>query len=84
MKYQRIVFAQGDDAIEPLQILDNHGIQAVVDYLRQWDEQEGEISELPSSGTSDYVYEIDGFRLSYNLRMGYIGLERIIGNDDEE
>jgi len=83
MAYQQIVFAQGDDAVEPLEIL-NNGEDAAIEYLSQWDCGEGEISEKPSSGNSDYVIEKDGYRLTYNLRLGYIGLERIIQNQDEE
>ena len=82
MSFQRIVFAQGDDAIEPLEILDNQGDDAAIEYLSQWDTGEGQVSEKPSNGSSDYVVEKDGYRLSYNLRLGYIGLERIVPDQD--
>lgn len=36
-KYVQIVFAQGDNATEPLSILDVQGVEAAIDYLSQWD-----------------------------------------------
>lgn len=79
MKYKEIVFMQGDDAIEPLKILDEKGYDAVLEYLNQWDYDEGQINDLPSHGTSDDVYQTkDGLVLSYNNSLGYIGLEKIV------
>lgn len=79
MQYQRIVFMQGDEADEPLRILDEQGEESAIEYLSQWDYGEGEVFDDPSSGTDDDVYETgDGYRLSYNTRLGYIGLESII------
>jgi hypothetical protein len=77
--YQRIVFLQGEEADEALAILDQHGEQAAVDYLSQWDYGEaGEEFSEPASGDDDDVYETDnGYRMSYNTRIGYIGLEAI-------
>jgi len=78
MTYQRIVFAQGDDANEPLSILDLDGADAAGDDLAQWDMEPGEDFDEPASGDGDDVYETDdGFRLSYCERLGYIGLERV-------
>ena len=77
--YQRIVFMQGDDATEPLAILDEAGEIAAIEFLSQWDMEPGEVFDEPASGTSDYVHETDdGLRLSYNPHHGYIGLERIV------
>lgn len=77
--YTLIVFLQGEDADEPLAILDSQGESAAIDYLAQWDYGDaGEDFDEPSSGTDDDVHETDdGYRLSYNTRLGYIGLERI-------
>lgn len=80
-KYQRIVFMQGEEADEALAILDEHGEDAAVEHLSQWDYGDGggEIMDEPASGDSDDVHETeDGYRLSYNTRLGYIGLESII------
>lgn len=92
VKYQSIVFMQGDDANEPLDALYNHesddsivyhgptaeSIAAAFAYLRQWDYGEPAEETLePSSGSSDDTWEQDGYRLSAHLGMG-IGLERVI------
>ncbi len=77
-KYQRIVFMQGEEADEPLAILEEHGTDAAIEFLAQWDMEPGEEFDEPSSGTDDDVYECDSYRLSYNTRLGYIGLERIV------
>lgn len=37
MKYCRIVFLQGDEANEALEILDSDGAESVIEYLSQWD-----------------------------------------------
>jgi hypothetical protein len=76
--YQRIVFLQGEEADEPLAILDRDGEEAALDYLAQWDYGDaGEEFDEPASGTSDYVFESDHYRLSWNVRLGYIGLEGV-------
>ena len=79
-QYQRIVFAQGEDADEPLRILDEQGEAAAVEYLSQWDcgDGGGEVMDEPASGEADDVYEDEHYRLSYNTRLGYIGLEGLI------
>jgi len=77
MPVQRIVFMQGDDADEPLAMLDTEGIESVLDYLAQWDmDDNGELTDEPSAGTSDDTYEVDGYILTWNNQLGYIGLER--------
>lgn len=79
VRYQRIVFLQGEEADEALAILDNDGTEAAMDYLAQWDcGDAGEEFDEPASGDSDDVYEDDHHRLSWNSRIGYIGLEGII------
>lgn len=81
MKYQDVVFAQGDDADEPLQILRSQGIEAAIEYLAQWDHGEGVFNDKPQAGSGDITYTSkDGYRLSYNHRLGYIGLEKIIND----
>ena len=94
MPYERIIFMQGDDADEPLAILFNRepghsfpyylgvtaeSVAATFAYLAQWDSGDGgEITDEPSSGTSDDVWEEDGYRLSANLGLSYVGLERVV------
>lgn len=80
-KFWTIVFMQGDEANEPLQILEDSGEDSAIEYLSQWDfggESEHCMSgsETEPWGSSDYVYEANGYILSYNTHFGYIGLTR--------
>lgn len=78
-KYASVVFMSGDDAIEPLEILEEQGEGAAIEYLAQWDYGEySDVRDHTSAGNSDYVMESAPYRLNYNLRMGYIGLERLV------
>lgn len=77
--YEHIVFAQGEDADEPLRILDEQGEEAAIEYLLQWDDGEcAEVSDASSAGSSDDTFEVDDLILTYNRRLGYIGLERVL------
>jgi len=79
MKYEQIVFAQGEDANEPLKILDEQGTHAAIEYLLQWDNGDSaDIRDQPSAGTRDTVVRIAGLILTFNTGIGYIGLEREI------
>lgn len=82
MAYQRIVFMQNEEAEEALAILDDQGEEAAIDHLAQWDNgDEGEEFPETAAGSSDDVHETeDGYILTYNRRLGYIGLERKIEN----
>lgn len=53
-KFQEIVFIQGEEAEEPLNILDSEGESAALQYLAQWDygENDGEICASPLSWTT--------------------------------
>ena len=77
----RIVFVQGDEADEPLSILDTDGTKAAIEYLAQWHHPgEHETADEPATGTSDHVQKTDdGFILTWNDRLRYIGLERKAG-----
>jgi hypothetical protein len=75
--YQEIVFIQNHEADEPLAILDEQGVEAAIAYLLQWDYGEGEVRDRPSAGCRDTVRQIDDLLLTYNVGLGYIGLERI-------
>lgn len=74
-RYENIVFMQGDEADEPLSILDNEGPEAALELLKQWHypgEHDGS-KELPH-GTQDKIFEKDGYYMSWNPYIGYIGL----------
>lgn len=73
--YRSIVFAQGDDAVEPLRILED-GPDAAIEYLAQWESEPRAFSEKSFAGSRDSVYRKGNLVLSWNTRLGYIGLER--------
>jgi hypothetical protein len=80
MRYQRIVFLQGEEADEALAILDNDGTEAALEFLAQWDYGDaGETFDEPANGSDDEVYEDEAqhYRMSWNNRLGYIGLEGV-------
>jgi len=76
-RYERVVFLQGDEAEEPLSILDEKGPEAAINYLKQWHNYgEHEGSNELSNGSSDNIFkQDDGYILIWNTRLGYIGLE---------
>lgn len=76
--YERVFFAQDDEtADEALAILDERGADAAVKFLAQWHYPgEHETVEQPAAGSDDRTHETaDGYVLSWNARLGYIGLE---------
>lgn len=76
-RYERVIFAQTDDADEPLSILDNDGEDAAIEYLSEWHNPgEHETADDLSAGSSDRTFESDdGYILSWNQGLRYIGLE---------
>ena len=77
-EYRQIVFMQGDDADETMQILDEHGKKAALDHLLQWDNGDGDVRSTSSAGSNDYIYKHGNYIMSYNLGLPYIGLEEVI------
>jgi hypothetical protein len=77
--YEQIVFMQdSQDSEEPLRILDEQGEEAAIEYLAQWHNNGHEFTDRPSAGSNDRTYSrADGYLLTYNLRLGYIGLEHV-------
>lgn len=77
-QYVEIAFFQGDDAEEPLAILEERGEQACLDYCADWDYGDSAYaSDTPPWGTDDDLYRDGDYILSYNARIGYVGLCRV-------
>jgi len=81
LQYEQIVFCQGDDAVEPLAILDEEGTIAAINHLAEWyNPGEHEVRKESSAGNGDYIGIVDDpdcrWILNYSLRYGYIGLQR--------
>jgi hypothetical protein len=75
-KYEDVVFLQGDEAYEPLERLDREGPDAALEYLKQWHypgEHQG--SQEETHGVNDKVYRKDGYTMSWNPALEYIGLQ---------
>jgi hypothetical protein len=91
MGYQHIVFLDGDKANPVIDALydrdgisvvyhgaDDDSVNAAFAFLRMFDHgQLDNITDVPRNGSSDDFWETDGYRMSANLGLGYIGLERI-------
>jgi len=80
MTYANIVFMQSSqDTAEPLRILEEQGEHAALEYLKQWDYGDSyEENNEPCAGTDDTIYREGPYIMSYNTRLEYIGLERVI------
>jgi hypothetical protein len=86
--FTNVVFMQGDEGREVADRLFNvegvvaHGIDSesaaeAVEYLRQWDYGDNDdTSEELGNGTDDVVVFHDGYILTANLGLGYVGLSR--------
>lgn len=77
MKYQDIVFMQGSEADEALELLSEYGIEATFKHLLQWDHGDsyGELRDDLPHGSHDHTFEgSDGYIMSWNKGLNYIGL----------
>ena len=76
--YEDIICLKGEQASEALGILNEHGEQAVIDYLAQW-HYPGEhmTRDEPGAGRSDTVYTSGDYILTYNQGLEYVGLEYV-------
>ena len=85
-KYMEIVFIQNEEAETPLKILEEQGEDAAMNYLRQWDygDDDGEIYYRNPGGSGDSAYRKGNFVMSYNTSLGYIGLCKIIDEEEQK
>jgi hypothetical protein len=82
--FESVVFFQDEAAEEVLEILEHDGEGAALDYLAEWHYGPGfhETREGLGAGTADDTYERDGYVLSYNRALGYIGLSYRIPEEE--
>lgn len=74
-KFEEVVFMQGDEASEPLNVLMNQGPEQALEYLKQWHSPGShEGTDELKHGSSDFTHEQDGYTMSWNPYVGYIGL----------
>jgi len=84
-KYANIVFLEGSQATEALEIYDNDGVEAAIDHLAQWDygtDSEYELRNDISAGANDKTWRKGNYILTVNTSIGYIGLERAVTKDE--
>jgi hypothetical protein len=76
-RYERVVFMQGDEADEALRMLDVNGEDEAIEFLAQMHNPgEHETADELSHGSADDFFESDdGYILSWNEGLEYIGLE---------
>jgi len=80
-RYEQIVFldeqsVNADSAEEAFDILENEGVEAAMDFLKQWHYPgEHDTRTDPGFGLSDEVAEQDGYIMAWNDGLGYISLE---------
>lgn len=84
-RWVNVVFLQGTEADEVLDLIDMEGVQAGIAHLAQWDFGDettgaafvnGEVYDQLPAGQWDRSFEADGYVLTYNPQMGYVGLVR--------
>ena len=74
--YEQIFFAQEEAAEEAIEMLRSEGPKATIDFLsKRHDPGTHAEEEYSSSGNSDDYFYFDGYKLSWNLSLPYIGLE---------
>lgn len=74
-RYEEVVFLQGQEADEAMDILNNDGKDAAMEFLKQWHypgEHMGR--DTPGHGNLDKKYEKDGYIMAWNPHLPYIGL----------
>ena len=81
--YTDYFFAQESSADEWMEILEEDGAEALIDSLCKNFYEPGESSETPPWGTRDVRYEIDGWILSVNYGLPYVGLCKVEDTGDE-
>ncbi len=80
-----ILFAEGDDAIEYIDLLDDEGEAAVIDDIVGGKLDEVDVEEIPEpDDDDDEVFEHDdGYVLVYNRRHERLWLYELSDLDDE-
>lgn len=81
-----VVFLQGEEADQVLDLIDRDGTAAVIEHLKGWDYGEettqaalenGYVYDEPPTGALDRVVTSeDGYTLTYNPLVGHVGLLR--------
>lgn len=84
-RWVSVVFLQGDEADEVLDLIDRDGTDAAIDYLQGWDYGDettdaalvnGYVYDQPPTGAQDHAVSEGDYTLTYNPIAGYVSLLR--------
>ena len=80
-KYADVVFMQSPEDGPAREWLDNAwqgDDDALVDYLANWDDADRPVLDALPAGTDDDTFRHGAYIVSYNRRLDYVGLVRVI------
>ncbi len=80
-----IFFAEGDDAVEYLDLMDDEDETAVVDQILDTKLEDLDPEDIPEPEDDDELYEhSDGYVLVYNRTVERVWLYELMDLDDDE
>ena len=80
-----ILFAEGDDAIEYLDLLDEEDESAVIDQMLDTKLEDLDAADIPEPQDDDDLYEHhDGYVLVYNRPLERVWLYELMDLDEDE
>ena len=81
-KYLNIIFLQGEDAEEVLEIIRSQGESVAMNYLKEWDMGDScDESETHPAGRSDSSFIRGDYIMNYNDSLSYVGLCRVVESE---
>lgn len=72
--YREIVFLQGSEADESIEILNDKGKEAAIQHLADYDNGEGGIWEALPCGIFNHIYQSGKYTMCVNFGVPYISL----------
>lgn len=82
-----VVFLQGQEANQVLNVIDNHGPDAAIKHLTGWDYgkettdmamEDGHVYDQPPAGVADQETDSNEYRMVHNHQLRHVGLYRIL------
>ena len=82
--FEQVIFLQDSEADPILTLIDEEGESAAIRVLKEWHYPgEHDVYDSSSAGAADAEYwSADNYVLSYNTRVGYVGLQYHIIEED--
>lgn len=85
-RWVSVVFLQGEEADEVLDLIDGDGVDAAMTHLKNWDYGEettdaamenGHVYDLPPAGMLDREVRDGDYQMTYSHSFGHVGLYRL-------